>query len=147
VPNTWCKTQTPPPLHSHKTPSAVIWYAHKQRQQRDKLSSDCDQQLFRKEAQDAGDIRLLPRLFRACLPDKKQYCGDVAPGQAMSMACLEEHLESLSEACRCVGVCGCAWGQGGEGAAGLHTSGVLTDQLDLTSPLPTPLKQCRLMVP
>lgn len=85
---------------------------HAQRQQRDKLSPDCNQQLFRKASEDAGDIRLSVRLFRACLADKKQLCGEVAPGQAMAMACLEEQRESLSEACRCVRVmCVCVKAQ------------------------------------
>lgn len=84
-----------------------------QRQQRDKLSPDCDHQLFRKESEDAGDIRLSVRLFRACLADKKQLCGEMAPGQAMAMACLEEQRESLSEACRCAGdVCLCGGRKG-----------------------------------
>jgi Golgi apparatus protein 1 len=73
-----------------------------QRKQRSKLTSGCEYELFRKEAQDAGDIRLSVRLFRACLPDKKQFCADVPPGQALASHCLEEHRESLSDACRCV---------------------------------------------
>jgi Golgi apparatus protein 1 len=70
--------------------------------QRSKLSPDCEYELFRQEVETAGDIRLSVRLFRACLPDKKQFCADVAPGQALASQCLEEHKDSLSEACRCV---------------------------------------------
>lgn len=82
---------------------ACLMFLCLQRKQRSKLTPDCAYELFRKEAQDAGDIRLSVRLFRACLPDKKQFCADVPPGQALASHCLEEHRESLSDACRCVG--------------------------------------------
>ena len=36
------------------------------------LSWDCQEQLFRQEVEDADDMRLSARLFRACLTDKKQ---------------------------------------------------------------------------
>jgi Golgi apparatus protein 1 len=75
-----------------------------QRKQQDKLSSQCEAQLFRKEAEDADDIRLSVRLFRACLPDKKAFCSDVPPGQARVSQCLEEHREALSEPCRSAGM-------------------------------------------
>jgi hypothetical protein len=52
-----------------------------QRQQRLKLSNwDCEYQLFRKELEDADDLRLSVRMFHACLADKKQFCDDVPAG-------------------------------------------------------------------
>jgi Golgi apparatus protein 1 len=54
-----------------------------QRQQRLKLSNwDCEYQLFRKELEDADDLRLSVRMFHACLADKKQFCDDVPAGIA-----------------------------------------------------------------
>lgn len=73
-----------------------------QRHNKDKLSPECDAELFRQEVESTDDIRLSVRLFRACLPDKKEFCADVPPGQAQAKECLEEHRESLSDACRCV---------------------------------------------
>ena len=82
-----------------------------------KLSWDCEEQLFRKEMEDADDMRLSVRLFRKCLNDKKRFCDDVPPGNAMAKQCLEEHREELSDDCRHGG----GWGGGGrvrKGAAG-----------------------------
>ncbi|WIA10933.1 hypothetical protein OEZ85_011098 [Tetradesmus obliquus] len=71
------------------------------RQQRMKLSNwDCEYQLFRKELEDADDLRLSVRMFHACLADKKQFCDDVPAGRAMAKQCLEEHREELSGGCR-----------------------------------------------
>eukprot|EP00878_Enallax_costatus_P015261 GHUV01015979.1.p1 GENE.GHUV01015979.1~~GHUV01015979.1.p1 ORF type:complete len:801 (+),score=251.73 GHUV01015979.1:135-2405(+) len=70
------------------------------KKQRLKLGWDCSAELFRKEVEDTDDIRLSIRLFRECLADKKQYCADVAPGQAMAKQCLEEHIDQLSHSCR-----------------------------------------------
>lgn len=75
-----------------------------QKKLRPRLSSDCEYELFKKEAEDAGDIRLSVRLFRACLSDKERFCADMPPGQALASQCLEEHRESLSEPCRWVPV-------------------------------------------
>ncbi len=61
---------------------------------------DCEEQLFRKEKEDADDIRLSVRLFSKCLPDKQQFCGDVPPGNAHAKSCLESHLQELSGPCR-----------------------------------------------
>ena len=36
------------------------------------LSWDCQEQLFRQEVENAEDLRLSVRLFRACLADKKK---------------------------------------------------------------------------
>ena len=65
-----------------------------------KLSWDCEEQLFRKEMEDADDMRLSVRLFRKCLQDKRQFCDDVPPGNAMAKECLEEHRDELSDGCR-----------------------------------------------
>jgi len=55
-------------------------------------------------------MRLSVRLFRKCLNDKKQFCDDVPPGNAMAKECLEEHLEELSDGCRCAAVFGAGGG-------------------------------------
>ena len=39
------------------------------------LSWDCQEQLFRQEVENAEDLRLSVRLFRACLADKKKVSG------------------------------------------------------------------------
>ncbi len=39
---------------------------------RPSLSWDCQEQLFRQEVENADDVRLSVRLFRACLADKKK---------------------------------------------------------------------------
>lgn len=51
-----------------------------QREKRMQLSWACEEQLFRQEVENADDIRLSVRLFRACMRDKKKFCTDVAPG-------------------------------------------------------------------
>ncbi|KIY92689.1 hypothetical protein MNEG_15275 [Monoraphidium neglectum] len=46
-----------------------------------KLGWDCEEQLFRKEMEDADDMRLSVRLFRKCLNDKRQVGrGGAGPG-------------------------------------------------------------------
>jgi len=37
---------------------------------------------------------------RACKPDIRQFCGNVAPGQGRIKACMKEHLPELSEPCK-----------------------------------------------
>jgi Golgi apparatus protein 1 len=64
------------------------------------LSWDCEEQLFRKDMEDSDDIRLSVRFFKKCLPDKKQYCGEVAPGHAAAKQCLEEHRTELAAPCK-----------------------------------------------
>ena len=53
------------------------------------LSWDCQEQLFRQEVENAEDLRLSVRLFRACLADKKKVSGDshwrVYPKHAQGM--------------------------------------------------------------
>ncbi|GBF91963.1 hypothetical protein Rsub_04687 [Raphidocelis subcapitata] len=65
-----------------------------------KLGWDCEEQLFKKEMEDADDVRLSVRLFRKCLPDKRTFCDEVPPGNAMAKECLEEHRQELSAGCR-----------------------------------------------
>ena len=60
-----------------------------------RLSWDCEEQLFRKEMEDADDLRLSVRLFRKCLPDKRRFCADAPPGNAVAKECLEGHREEL----------------------------------------------------
>eukprot|EP00270_Netrium_digitus_P010393 TRINITY_DN3221_c1_g1_i5.p1 TRINITY_DN3221_c1_g1~~TRINITY_DN3221_c1_g1_i5.p1 ORF type:complete len:932 (-),score=260.15 TRINITY_DN3221_c1_g1_i5:314-3109(-) len=58
---------------------------------RNVLAWDCQSELFRQEVEDADDIRLNVKLFRACLNDKKKFCKDVIPGDARVKDCLEDH--------------------------------------------------------
>jgi Golgi apparatus protein 1 len=44
------------------------------------LSWTCEEQLFRQEVENADDIRLSSRLFKACMKDKKRFCADTPPG-------------------------------------------------------------------
>jgi Cysteine rich repeat len=37
---------------------------------------------------------------RACRPDIRQFCGDVAPGQGRIKACMKAHIGGLSEPCK-----------------------------------------------
>ena len=37
---------------------------------------------------------------RACRPDIRQFCGDVAPGQGRIKACMKAHIGELSEPCK-----------------------------------------------
>ena len=37
---------------------------------------------------------------RACRPDIRQFCGNVAPGQGRIKACMKAHLPELSEPCK-----------------------------------------------
>lgn len=64
------------------------------------LSYDCGDELFRKDEEDADDVRLSIRLFRACLPDKKQFCAEVPPGKGRVKDCLEENRPKLSMGCK-----------------------------------------------
>ncbi|CAI5512031.1 unnamed protein product [Closterium sp. Naga37s-1] len=90
------------------------------RRNRKKLNWECQAELFRQEVENADDIRLNVRLFRAlspspallsvslahlpyhsspphlralpaCLDDKRRFCPDVLPGDARVKDCLEEH--------------------------------------------------------
>ena len=44
------------------------------RAKRPQLSWDCQEELFRKEVEDADDLRLNPTLLRLCSKDKKKFC-------------------------------------------------------------------------
>lgn len=44
------------------------------RKKRPQLSWDCQEELFRKEVEDASDIRLNTALLRVCSKDKKKFC-------------------------------------------------------------------------
>jgi hypothetical protein len=37
---------------------------------------------------------------RACKPDIRQFCGEVAPGQGRIKACMKAHIRELSEPCK-----------------------------------------------
>jgi hypothetical protein len=37
---------------------------------------------------------------RACKPDIRQFCSDVAPGQGRIKACMKAHIRELSEPCK-----------------------------------------------
>ena len=37
---------------------------------------------------------------RACRPDIRQFCSDVAPGQGRIKACMKAHVGELSEPCK-----------------------------------------------
>eukprot|EP00854_Cymbomonas_tetramitiformis_P013737 gene13737-16236_t len=60
------------------------------REKRNSLSWDCQEELFRKEVEDADDIRLNIVLFRLCSRDKKKFCSDVKPGFGRAKQCLED---------------------------------------------------------
>lgn len=54
-----------------------------------KLGWECREEVFRVEVEAAGDLGLSGRVFAACLGAKKEYCGDVPPGNGRAIACLE----------------------------------------------------------
>ncbi|CAI5995094.1 unnamed protein product [Closterium sp. NIES-64] len=72
------------------------------RRNRKKLNWECQAELFRQEVENADDIRLNVRLFRACLDDKRRFCPDVLPGDARVKDCLEEHRSEpeFSKTCK-----------------------------------------------
>lgn len=51
-----------------------------QRDRREKVSWDCQEELFRQEIENADDIRLSVQLLRKCMQDKKTFCPSVKPG-------------------------------------------------------------------
>jgi Golgi apparatus protein 1 len=61
------------------------------RKKRPQLSWDCQEELFRKEVEDAADLRLNPTLLRVCSKDKKTFCSDVKPGMGRAKQCLEDN--------------------------------------------------------
>ena len=51
-----------------------------QRENQHKLKWECQEDLFRQDVQNAGDMRLSIALLRSCMPDKQNYCGHVEFG-------------------------------------------------------------------
>eukprot|EP00951_Prasinocladus_malaysianus_P016396 scaffold127716_cov50-Prasinocladus_malaysianus.AAC.1 len=72
------------------------------RQKRAQLSWDCQEELFRKEVEDADDLRLSVTLYKKCLGDKKKFCSDIKPGANRAKDCLEENKDAagFSEDCK-----------------------------------------------
>ncbi|CAI5474497.1 unnamed protein product [Closterium sp. Yama58-4] len=89
------------PLHT-PSPSTSSLPVSVQRRNRKKLNWECQAELFRQEVENADDIRLNVRLFRACLDDKRRFCPDVLPGDARVKDCLEEHRSEpeFSKTCK-----------------------------------------------
>ncbi|MEW5311456.1 MAG: hypothetical protein WDW38_003170 [Sanguina aurantia] len=73
------------------------------RDKRSQLEWVCEEQLFRQEVENSDDLRLSVRLFKKCLPDKKRFCSDVAPGAAKAKDCLEEHRTDSAFTADCKG--------------------------------------------
>jgi hypothetical protein len=73
-----------------------------QRDNRDKLSPACGEEVFRQALEAEDDLRLNVRLFQKCLPDKKVFCPDVSPSHSAARDCLVDHrLEAgFSSPCR-----------------------------------------------
>jgi len=63
------------------------------------LSWDCQEQLFRQEVEDADDMRLSARLFRACLTDKKQARARVRVGYGAGLVCSRIREKTPAAAC------------------------------------------------
>eukprot|EP00242_Pyramimonas_sp_CCMP2087_P000757 CAMPEP_0198232122 /NCGR_PEP_ID=MMETSP1445-20131203/115560_1 /TAXON_ID=36898 /ORGANISM="Pyramimonas sp., Strain CCMP2087" /LENGTH=884 /DNA_ID=CAMNT_0043912773 /DNA_START=630 /DNA_END=3284 /DNA_ORIENTATION=- len=63
------------------------------RKKRVSLSWDCQEELFRKEVEDAGDLRLNTVLLRVCSADKKKFCAEVKPGMGNAKQCLEDNRD------------------------------------------------------
>ncbi|KAG1658887.1 hypothetical protein FOA52_000675 [Chlamydomonas sp. UWO 241] len=70
------------------------------RDKRQQLGWECEEQLFRQDAENADDIRLSVRLFSKCLPDKREFCTDIEPGGARVKECLEGHRHELGDDCK-----------------------------------------------
>lgn len=62
---------------------------------------DCLQEMFRADVEDADDVRLSVRLFQACLPEKRRFCREVAPGHSRAKDCLEEHRDDAGFGATC----------------------------------------------
>eukprot|EP00238_Polyblepharides_amylifera_P013095 CAMPEP_0196572234 /NCGR_PEP_ID=MMETSP1081-20130531/2305_1 /TAXON_ID=36882 /ORGANISM="Pyramimonas amylifera, Strain CCMP720" /LENGTH=880 /DNA_ID=CAMNT_0041889479 /DNA_START=135 /DNA_END=2777 /DNA_ORIENTATION=+ len=60
------------------------------RKKRAQLSWDCQEELFRKEVEDADNLSLNAVLMRTCGKDKKKFCSDVKPGMGLAKKCLED---------------------------------------------------------
>jgi len=71
------------------------------RKKRSQLSWDCQEELFRKEVEDAGDLRLNAVLLRTCSGDKKKFCKDVKPGMGNAKECLEKSRSETGFSTEC----------------------------------------------
>jgi len=71
------------------------------RKKRAQLSWDCQEELFRKEVEDAADLSLNAVLMRVCAADKKKYCKDVKPGMGNAKQCLEDKRDEADFSPQC----------------------------------------------
>ena len=44
--------------------------------------------MFRADVENADDVRFSVKLFRTCLPEKREFCADIEPGNARAKECL-----------------------------------------------------------
>lgn len=72
------------------------------RKKRSSLSWDCQEELFRKEVEDASDIRLNTVLVRSCSGDVKKFCKGLPRGLGNTKECLEKkrHEPDFSPECK-----------------------------------------------
>lgn len=59
------------------------------------LSSDCQREIFRRDVEDAEDVRFNKVLTEACAADKVRFCTSVEPGRARVLGCLEDNKDHL----------------------------------------------------
>mmetsp|Transcript_2774 Transcript_2774/g.6902 ORF Transcript_2774/g.6902 Transcript_2774/m.6902 type:complete len:571 (-) Transcript_2774:276-1988(-) len=71
------------------------------REQRARLSWDCQEELFRQEVENADDLRLNVVLYNACLNDKKKFCNNKKYGNAQVKDCLEENRNDPEFSAEC----------------------------------------------
>ncbi|KAG1672451.1 hypothetical protein FOA52_013237 [Chlamydomonas sp. UWO 241] len=57
-----------------------------------KISKRCAKEELKLQAKEMSDIRLRPKLNRACSEEKAVYCDDVKPGRARVVQCLVENM-------------------------------------------------------
>jgi Cysteine rich repeat len=59
--------------------------------------------MFRADVENADDVRFSVKLFRTCLPEKREFCADIEPGNARAKECLENHRSraGFGSECRC----------------------------------------------
>lgn len=67
------------------------------------LSTDCQREIFRRDVEDAEDVRFNKVLSEACASDKVRFCASVEPGRARVLGCLEDHKEHAEFSERCKG--------------------------------------------
>mmetsp|Transcript_2773 Transcript_2773/g.6900 ORF Transcript_2773/g.6900 Transcript_2773/m.6900 type:complete len:501 (-) Transcript_2773:276-1778(-) len=71
------------------------------REQRARLSRDCQEELFRQEVEHADDLRFNVLLYNACLNDKKKFCNNKKYGNAQVKDCLEENRNDPEFSAEC----------------------------------------------